>query len=87
MKKQHKEDTFKVSGRSVVFSAFYADLCLCPKLVIITTLTKFGAKTARYAKISIVKLRHSTLILSKTCFNIKQFTDSSDFLQFAHQCH
>ena len=25
-------------GRSVVFSAFYADFCLCPKLVIITTL-------------------------------------------------
>ena len=36
--KQHKEGTCKVSGRSVVFSAFYADLCLCPKLVIITTL-------------------------------------------------
>ena len=36
--KQHKEGTCKVSGRSVVFSAFYADFCLCPKLVIITTL-------------------------------------------------
>ena len=35
---QHKEGTCKVSGRSVVFSAFYADFCLCPKLVIITTL-------------------------------------------------
>ena len=37
--KQHKEGTCKVSGRSVVFSAFYADFCLCPKLVIITTLS------------------------------------------------
>ena len=37
--KQHKEGTCKVSGRSVVFSAFYADFCLCPKFVIITTLT------------------------------------------------
>ena len=36
--KQHKEGTCKVSGRSVVFSAFNADFCLCPKLVIITTL-------------------------------------------------
>ena len=31
--KQHEEGTCKVSGRSVVFSAFYADFCLCPKLV------------------------------------------------------
>ena len=38
--KQHKEGTCKVSGRSVVFSAFYADFCFCPKLGIITTLTK-----------------------------------------------
>ena len=38
MKKQHKEGTCKVLGRSVVFSAFYADFCLCPKLMIITTL-------------------------------------------------
>ena len=37
--KQHKEDTCKVLGRSVVFSAFYADFCFCSKLVIITTLT------------------------------------------------
>ena len=37
--KQHKEGTCKVSGKSVIFSAFYADFCLCPKLVIITTLT------------------------------------------------
>ena len=36
--KQHKEGTCKVSGRSVVFSALYADFCLCPKLVIIATL-------------------------------------------------
>ena len=36
--KQHKEDTCKVLGRSVVFSAFYADFCFCSKLVIITTL-------------------------------------------------
>ena len=36
--KQHKEGTCKVLGRSVVFSAFYADFCFCSKLVIITTL-------------------------------------------------
>ena len=39
--KQHKEGTCKVLGRSVVFSAFYADFCFCSKLVIITTLTLF----------------------------------------------
>ena len=38
--KQHKEGTCKVLGRSVVFSAFYADFCLCPKLVIITSLSR-----------------------------------------------
>ena len=35
--KRHKDGTCKVSGRSVIFSAFYADFCLCPKSVIITT--------------------------------------------------
>ena len=35
---QHKEGTCKVLERSVVFSAFYADFCVCSKLVIITTL-------------------------------------------------
>ena len=38
--KQHQEGTCKVLGRSVVFSAFYADFCFCSKLVIITTLTE-----------------------------------------------
>ena len=38
MKKKHKEGTCKVLGRSVVFSAFYADFCFCSILVIITTL-------------------------------------------------
>ena len=37
--KQHKEGTCKVSGRSVVFSAFNADFCFCSKSVIITTLS------------------------------------------------
>ena len=37
--KQHKEGTCKVLGRSVVFSAFYADFCFGSKLVIITTLS------------------------------------------------
>ena len=37
--KQLKEGTYKVLGRSVVFSAFYADFCFCSKLVIITTLS------------------------------------------------
>ena len=35
--KQHEEGTCEVSGRSIIFSAFYADFCLCPKFVIITT--------------------------------------------------
>ena len=39
--KQHKEGTCKVLGRSVVFSPFYADFCLCPKLVINTTLSNY----------------------------------------------
>ena len=39
--KQHKEGTCKVLERSVVFSAFYADFCLYPKSVIITTLSQF----------------------------------------------
>ena len=47
-KKTHKERTCKVLGRSVIFSAFYADFCLCPKSVIITTLNfadvNFGAR-------------------------------------------
>ena len=38
--KQHKEGTWKVLGRSVVFSACYADFCFCSKSVIITTLSK-----------------------------------------------
>ena len=42
--KQHKEGTCKVLGRSVVFSAFYADFCFCSKLVIITTLTVLNLK-------------------------------------------
>ena len=29
--KQHVEGTCKVLGRSVVFFAFYAEFCLCPK--------------------------------------------------------
>ena len=36
--KRNKEGTCKVSGRPVVFSVFYADFCLWPELVIITTL-------------------------------------------------
>ena len=40
MKNNIKKASVKVSGRSVVFSAFYADFCFCPKLVIITTLTQ-----------------------------------------------
>ena len=39
LRKQHKEGTCKVSGRSVIFSSFYVDFCLCRKSVIITTLT------------------------------------------------
>ena len=43
----------KVLGRSVIFSAFYADFCLCPRLVIITTL-KFEILTKRYLMTSLV---------------------------------
>ena len=38
MIKTTKEGICKVSGRSVIFSAFYAYFCHCPKSVIITTL-------------------------------------------------
>ena len=38
--KQHKEGTCKVSGRSVIFSEFYADFCFCSKSVFITTLSR-----------------------------------------------
>ena len=34
---QHEEGIYKVLGSSVIFSAFNADFCLCPKSVIITT--------------------------------------------------
>ena len=38
--KQHEVGICKVLGRAVIFSAFYADFCLCPKSLIITTLGK-----------------------------------------------
>ena len=44
--KQHKEGTCEVLRWSVIFLAFYADFCLCPKLVIITTL-KFNISWGR----------------------------------------
>ena len=62
--KQHKEGTCKVSGRSVVFSAFYADFCLCPKLLIITTL-KAHVDThteAMYNKQKQVNILHSKIL-------------------------
>ena len=46
--KQHKEGLCKFLGRSVVFSAFYADFCLCPKSVIIITLTYHDSFTFDY---------------------------------------
>ena len=39
MKKRRTEGSCKVLGKSVVFSVFYADFCLCSKSVIITTLS------------------------------------------------
>ena len=39
MKNNIKKASVKVLGRSVVFSAFYADFCLCPESVMITTLS------------------------------------------------
>ena len=46
--KQHKEGTCKVLGRSVVFSAFYADFCFCSKLLIITTLSAKNRSERRW---------------------------------------
>ena len=40
----YEEGTCKVSGRWVIFSAFYADFCLCPKSVIITTSKKIFSR-------------------------------------------
>ena len=37
----------KFLGRSVIFSAFYADICLCPKSVIITTIISVLCYTQR----------------------------------------
>ena len=48
-KKQHKEGTCTVLGRSVVFSAFYADFCFCSKSVIITTLMLVFLEKMLYA--------------------------------------
>ena len=39
MEKRRTEGSCKVLGKSVVFSVFYADFCLCSKSVIITTLS------------------------------------------------
>ena len=39
MKNNTKKASVKFFLRSVIFSAFYADFCFCPKSVIITTLT------------------------------------------------
>ena len=36
----YEEGTCKVSGRWVIFSAFNAGFCLCPKSVIVTTLKR-----------------------------------------------
>ena len=38
MKNDIKKASIKFLGRSVIFSAFYADFCLCQNSVIITTL-------------------------------------------------
>ena len=45
--KQHKEGTCKVSGRWVIFPAFYADFCLCPKSVIIITLISDNSRVRK----------------------------------------
>ena len=51
--KQHKGGTCKVLGRSVVFSAFYADFCFRSKLVNITTL---NTRICRYTCIYITPM-------------------------------
>ena len=43
---------FQHSGRSVVFSTFYVDFCLCPKSVIITTLNKLKSRGFRASSLS-----------------------------------
>ena len=56
--KQHKAGTRKVLRISVLFSAFYADFYLCPKSVIITTVSDihfekyhpFGISAAIHAR-------------------------------------
>ena len=70
--KQHKEGTCKVLGRSVVFSAFYADFCFCSKLVIITTLSH-----EVFPMIEIIK--YQTTLLSLIIHTIMSpFLDSKD---------
>ena len=43
--KQHKEGTCKISARSYIFLAFYADFCFCPKSVNITILSHMQVGT------------------------------------------
>ena len=59
--KQHKKGTCKVSGRSVVFSSFYADFCLCPKLVIITTLISSSllSEHLTFGVNALINIRHT----------------------------
>ena len=82
--KQQKEGTCKVSGRSVVFSAFYADFCLCPKLLIITTLNLetyfihiFYTELYLFLNFRILRLHRESILAScsELCF-VPQSTDT-----------
>ena len=67
--KQHKEGTCKVLGRSVVFSAFYADFCFCSKSVIITTLTLLCSTYLMMLKIS--QLDKISVVTADRCNDMK----------------
>ena len=62
-KKQHKEGTCTVLGRSVVFSAFYADFCFCSKSVIITTLMLVFLKKYYMLQKLFIEIKLSLLLL------------------------
>ena len=53
---EHKEGICKVLGRSVVFSAFYADFCLCSNSVIITTLNMDESISFKLVEVFLVNL-------------------------------
>ena len=54
--KQHKQAPVKFREDRLYFSAFYADFCLCPKSVIITTLNYLRIIILAYVSCGLIRL-------------------------------